>query len=554
VAGVVLQLLAQVANVHVDRAGVAVEVVPPHGADQLLASEHPPRVLGHVGNQRELRLGEIDRPATAVHGVALEVDLEVAHPQHGPGLTATGAAQDGAHARHELTRRERLGDVVVRPGLEALDPIVFRPLGGEQDHRQAPFGTDAPENLGPLHAGQHAVEQDDVVGLALERPERARAVGDGVGAESLQFQGIAHQLANRFLVIHHEHPRQPSAPHDRRPPRPTHTGYGRSFLAMIVVVGSMNLDRIARVRVAPGPGETVPIEDLSLAPGGKGGNVAAAAARLGAHAAMVARVGADADGERLLAALAGAGVDVRAVEAYAGAPSGTALIWVDRQGENRIGVFAGANAALSPAAVDALADAHALFAHARFVVLNLEIPVQTVRHAIDRAHQSGARVLLNFSPIGDLALDALTADDVLVVNGPEAAHLAGGPPPVDLEAAVAVATRLRGVGPGTAIVTLGARGVAAAGAEGEWRTPAVPVDPVDTTGAGDAFLGALAAALDGAIALGPALAIAAAAGAFTATRPGAQTAQPTWAQLWAFARERGLGLADLAAARARSGP
>lgn len=319
---------------------------------------------------------------------------------------------------------------------------------------------------------------------------------------------------------------------------------------MILVVGSMNLDRVARLAVAPGAGETVAIDAISLAAGGKGGNVAAAAARMGAHVAMVARVGQDADGEFLRRALSEAGVDTARVEAAQDAPTGTALIWVERSGENRIGVLAGANATLTPAVVDALCARTDLFRHARRVVLNLEIPLATARHAIARAHEAGAAVLLNLSPIGPLGPEELAAEDVLVVNGPEAGRLLDLGAPGDISAAEAMAHALRQRGPGTVVVTMGALGVAADASDGPRQVAAVPVEPVDTTGAGDAFLGALAASLDASLALDQALRIAAAAGAFTATRPGAQTAQPTWADLAAWTAQRGFALPDLAAALA----
>jgi len=311
---------------------------------------------------------------------------------------------------------------------------------------------------------------------------------------------------------------------------------------MVLVVGSMNLDRIARVHRAPGPGETVPIDTVALAAGGKGGNVAAAAARLGARVCMVARVGADTDGEVLRTALADAGVDVDAVQATADAPTGTALIWVDAEGENRIGVLAGANATLSPSVIDALAAPQDLFARAGRIVLNLEIPLASVRHALARAHGAGVPTIVNLSPIAPLSLAHLGTGDTVVVNAAEAGQLLDEAPPTDLAAAVRCAAALCRRGPGTAVVTLGAGGVAASAPDGEHRLAAVPVEPVDTTGAGDAFLGALAAGLDAGLDLGAALRVAAAAGAFTATRQGAQAAQPTRPQLERWARHRGLAL------------
>lgn len=324
---------------------------------------------------------------------------------------------------------------------------------------------------------------------------------------------------------------------------------------MILVVGSMNLDRIARLERMPAAGETVAIERLATAPGGKGGNVAAAAARLGARVAMAGRVGQDADGEVLRTALAAAGVDVAAVATTAEAGTGSAWIWVEAGGENRIGVFAGANRTLTPAALDLLdalgGGANSPFRSAAFVVLNLEIPLATVERAIVLAHRAGARVVLNLSPVGALSPALLGPSDLLVVNGPEAGELLGQTPPADLGAAAEAAAALRRLGPGTAVVTLGAAGASAAAPTGPHRVAGVAVEAVDTTGAGDAFLGALAAGLDDGLGLDRALALAAAAGAFTATRPGAQSAQPTAAELLAFGRARRLSLPALAGGAGR---
>jgi ribokinase len=318
---------------------------------------------------------------------------------------------------------------------------------------------------------------------------------------------------------------------------------------VIVVIGSMNFDRIARLRRVPEAGETLAIESLATAPGGKGGNVAAAAARLGARVAMVGRVGQDHEGEELRAALRSAGVDLRAVETADGVATGTAWIWLAADGENRIGVFAGANRTLTPDVLDAVAAGPARpFAPGRLVVLNLEIPLATVEAAVARARRAGARVLLNLSPVGGLRPSILGSCDVLVVNGQEAAQIASESVPEDRQAAARLAAKLREEGPGTVVVTLGALGAAAAHAAGTTEVAAVPVAAVDTTGAGDAFLGALAAALEGGASLELALGAAAAAGAFTATRLGAQSGQPTATELRAFAARHGLSLPALGSA------
>lgn len=315
---------------------------------------------------------------------------------------------------------------------------------------------------------------------------------------------------------------------------------------MIVVIGSMNLDRIARVERFPGAGETVAIGSLTSAPGGKGGNVAAAAARLGARVAMVARVGTDADADVVVGALAAAGVDVSRVEPSRQEATGTAWIWVEATGENRIGVLAGANANLAPDVVERLVAARPpLLGPKALVVLNLEIPVATVVRSIALAHAAGCRVVLNLSPVGALGPEGLGPDDILVVNGPEAALLAGTSTPTRREAALRLAARLAMRGPGTVVITLGGQGAVAVRHSSRLSTTAVRVQPIDTTGAGDAFLGAFVAALDRGLALAQAIRVAVAAGAFTTTRPGAQGAQPNAEALDRFGRAHGLDLPRL---------
>lgn len=318
----------------------------------------------------------------------------------------------------------------------------------------------------------------------------------------------------------------------------------------LLIVGSINADLVIGVDRRPGAGETVLGSDLAVRPGGKGANQAAAAARLGARTSLLGRVGDDAHGRLLLDALREAGADVAAVHS-GGAPTGVALITVDPTGDNSIVVSPGANARLTPADVTADAD---VLAAARVVSLQLEIPLETVASAVRTAVEAGTRVVLNPSPPAALPDDVLAACDPLVVNEHEAAALLadGGPgrepgeaqsgQPGEAESEDAAtpeewAAALLRRGPRSVVVTLGPEGALAAeraGADGDFTTvtvPSPPVDAVDTTGAGDAFTGALAWRLAGADSLADAVRYAVRVGAAAVTRAGAQESYPSAEEL-----------------------
>ena len=287
----------------------------------------------------------------------------------------------------------------------------------------------------------------------------------------------------------------------------------------VTVVGSLNEDVLVRVARLPGRGETVIGADVTLAPGGKGANQAAAAARLGPGVAMVGRVGDDPSGERQRGALAGEGVDVTAVLPTPGVPTGTATIPVeDGTGENLIVVVPGANDRVSADDVDV-----ASVRTADVVLLQLEVPLEAVAAA---AAVARGTVVLTPAPPRPLP-GALLADvDVLVPNEHELVRLAGAP--AGERSPAELAGLARRVTSGTVVVTLGARGALLVPADRDEAVlqPALAVRPVDTTGAGDCFSGALGQALAHGRPLGDAVRWAVTAAALSTTGPGARAGLP----------------------------
>ncbi|MFB8037013.1 ribokinase [Streptomyces sp. NPDC056004] len=289
----------------------------------------------------------------------------------------------------------------------------------------------------------------------------------------------------------------------------------------LLVVGSANADLVVGVERRPAAGETVLGSDLAVHPGGKGGNQAVAAARLGARTALLARVGDDAHGRLLLESQQKAGVETAGV-LVGGAPTGVALITVDPSGDNSIVVSPGANARLTPQDIRA---AGPLFAAARVVSVQLEIPLETVAE-VAAAMSADTRLVLNPSPPAPLPDHVLAACDPLVVNEHEARYMLGddaGSTPEEW------ARALLGLGPQSVVVTLGAAGALVAdGRTGEVVTvPSLKVEAVDTTGAGDAFTAALAWRLGLGEELAQAAAFAVRVGAAAVTRQGAQASFPT---------------------------
>lgn len=299
------------------------------------------------------------------------------------------------------------------------------------------------------------------------------------------------------------------------------TFIARTSTLQVAVIGSLNMDIVVRVPRAPEAGETLMGHAMFTTPGGKGANQAVACARLGARVAMVGCVGGDDFGRQLLEVLRADGIDASRVR-VAGSTSGVAVITVDDAAENRIVIIPGANAAVS---IDDVQKARGVLESAVMTVLQLEVPVDVVLAAAAMAHGAGRKVLLNPAPMQNLPAAVWPLVDVLVLNETEAAALSGQRVH-DAASAQWVAADLRRRGPETVIVTLGADGIAFADTSGTRHVGAVRVDAVDTTAAGDTFIGAFAAASVDGMPLGDAVEYAAKAAAICVTRLGAQASIP----------------------------
>jgi ribokinase len=268
----------------------------------------------------------------------------------------------------------------------------------------------------------------------------------------------------------------------------------RVLPGVVVVVGSINEDVVLHVPRQPRPGETLSALSVTRSPGGKGANQAAAAARQGAPVQILGRVGGDPAGGRMVEALGRCGVDTRLVEADASAPTGSAYILLTPDGESTIVLEGGANQQLSPDHV----RLHALeMEQCAVLLVQMEVPTDTVVTALDLARKAGVRRVLNLSPPLDLPEAALAGLDPLVINQHEAAVLLHRDA-VGIDGAARAATELLLRGPASVVLTLGPAGCAVATPEGSRRLGAPPVAKVvDTTGAGDALAGTLAATLAG---------------------------------------------------------
>ncbi len=298
----------------------------------------------------------------------------------------------------------------------------------------------------------------------------------------------------------------------------------------IIVVGSSNTDMVVKTDRIPAPGETVLGGDFMLAAGGKGANQAVAASRLGAHVTFIARIGTDIFGSQSMEKFHDEGIETGWVTRDNSVSSGVALILVDRSGENIIAVASGANAKLSEADV---LGARERIESADVLLLQLEVPLETVRKAAELADAAGVKVILNPAPAQPLDSDLLRHITVLTPNETETGILTGIK--VDDESACREAARkLRSQGATNVVITRGAQGSFLSSPDGERAIPSRKVEAVDTTAAGDAFNGALAVMLAAGKPLPEAVRLANLAGALAATRMGAQPSLPNRKEFFDF--------------------
>jgi ribokinase len=301
-------------------------------------------------------------------------------------------------------------------------------------------------------------------------------------------------------------------------------------MPQLVIVGSLNMDLIVRTPHLPRPGETILGREFMTAHGGKGANQTVAAAKLGATVHMIGRVGGDDFGRALRNNIRAAGADGTYVTVENSAATGIAIIEVEDGGQNTIVVAPGANAYVTRADVDA---ARSVIVTSQAVIAQLEIPLDTVKYALSIARAAHVMTILNPAPAQPLSTELLSLVDLLAPNESEAALLTGIE--VKDDASVeAAAQQLRERGARSVVITLGERGALALSGEKVWRIPPFRVNAIDTTAAGDAFLGALAAAYATHGNLDAALREASAAGALATTRLGAQPSMPTRAELNEF--------------------
>lgn len=296
--------------------------------------------------------------------------------------------------------------------------------------------------------------------------------------------------------------------------------------AVILVVGSINMDLVVRGPHMPDPGETVLGSSFRTFPGGKGANQAVGIARLGGKCRMIGKVGKDAFGEQLLAGLRTEGVDCDAIEATEDTSTGVAMIIVDASGENAIVVASGANYRVTPD--DNIIPNEQLFEEADVVLLQLELPLPAIRASIEQARRHNCRVILDPAPAPKVMPSRLCEVDIITPNTVECEIITGKTAGLEERIDNGIALDLIDLGAKAAVLKLGPRGSMVVTADGQfYSAQAYKVPVLDTTGAGDAFTAALAVSVARGENLQHAARFACAAGSLACTKFGAQDAMPT---------------------------
>lgn len=290
----------------------------------------------------------------------------------------------------------------------------------------------------------------------------------------------------------------------------------------IVVVGSSNTDMMVRAPHLPLPGETIIGDELLISPGGKGANQAVACARMGSKVAMIGRLGDDPSASMLRGSLVAEGIDDSGVIETKGTASGTAVILLTPDGQNRIMLIGGANAAVSASDIETQAGA---FDGAKLLVCQLEVPMDAVTAGIERARSHGIPVLLNPAPARPLPPELVAQVDYLIPNESEATLLTGITVQ-GVDSALTAAQALREQGAKTVIVTLGAGGILILDARGHRHLPALPAEVVDTTAAGDSFIGGFSAGIVEGMTVDAAASLGLKAAQICVGRAGAQASLP----------------------------
>ncbi|MFC1528541.1 ribokinase [Candidatus Latescibacterota bacterium] len=301
----------------------------------------------------------------------------------------------------------------------------------------------------------------------------------------------------------------------------------------IVVIGSSNTDMIIKMSRIPKPGETLIGGEFSIAAGGKGANQAVSAARAGGKVVFIARVGEDMFGEQALCGFVQDGINTENIVRDKEAPSGVALIFVDKHGENSIAVASGANANLSPADITAAKD---VIASAAIILMQLEIPIDTVKAVVEIAREHRAKVILNPAPAQPLGDDILRHISIITPNESEA-ELLTGIKVSDEKDAEEAANVLIAKGVQTVLITLGARGVYVSDSDFKGIIPGYSVKAEDTTAAGDVFNGVLAVSLAENKSLIDTVRFSNAAAALSVTKLGAQTSAPYRSEIEQFIKD-----------------